>query len=285
MRHPTRARRFALLILALVFLPAPVRAHEYWLSASSYSPAAGTPVELGAVAGTGFRGERKPWAPQRVERFIARAAREFDLSRLGSLGDLVWARFAPSDAGGTLVAYESNFASIELPAPEFDAYLLNEGLEGPLAARRASRDRLPVRERYRRCAKAWLSGNDAARAVRPVGMPLEIVPATVPGAAPELRVRVLWQGRPLAGALVKAWRSPFTAAGAAADPAARDSVGVAWQQRTDARGEARVPLAAAGEWLVATVHMVPSRDRKAADWESSWASLTFERHPAAATSP
>jgi hypothetical protein len=38
-----------------------------------------------------------------------------------------------------------------------------------------------------------------------------------------------------------------------------------------------VPVGAAGEWLLGTVHMVPSRDPSAADWESTWASLTFGR--------
>lgn len=283
-----RAWRVALglsIVLGLGLVPARARAHEYWLSPSVHSPAPGQSVEIGALAGTGFRGEPKPWSPARAVRFVARTAKALDLRTLGRPGDLVWARLVPSDPGGTLVAYESNFASIELPASEFDAYLRLEGLDGPLAARAAGGDRLPVRERYRRCAKTWLAGEDAARASRPVGMPLEIVPLDPPGAGAELRLRLLWQGRPLAGALLKAWRSPFTAAGVAADPASRDSCGVAWQQRTDARGEARVPLAADGEWMVAGVQMVASGDRRVADWESSWASLTFERRAASRPAP
>jgi uncharacterized GH25 family protein len=93
---------------------------------------------------------------------------------------------------------------------------------------------------------------------------------------------VLDQGHPLAGALVRAWRAPLDASGLPRDPAVRDSVGPAWQGRTDARGETNVPVADAGEWLVSCVHMVPCRDATQADWESSWASLTFVR-PARAT--
>ena len=36
----------------------------------------------------------------------------------------------------------------------------------------------------------------------------------------------------------------------------------------------------APQWLLGVVHMIPSRDRTAADWESTWASLTFARERA-----
>jgi hypothetical protein len=234
-------------------------------------------VEIGALAGTGFRGERKPYSSARCVRFIARTARVVDLTRVAGNGDLAWARFAPSDDGGAMLAYESDFARIELPPAEFDAYLALEGLDGPLATRRASGARGPGRERYRRCAKAWLDGGDSGRAVVTLGLPLEIVPRTVPGRTATLAVRLLFLGKPLPNALLRAWRDPLRSDRAPTDPEHRDSVAVAWQGRTDARGEAVVPLPTSGEWLLSAVHMEPSADRAAADWESSWASLTFVR--------
>jgi len=252
-------------------------AHQYWLAPSRYVVAPHTAVEVSAAAGTGFHGERKPWSPARCVRFVGRATRTLDFARAATVGDLVWARFAPSDDGGAMLAYESNFAQIELPAAEFDAYLEEEGLREPLETRRRAATATPGRERYRRCAKTWLAGRDSKRALQPFGLPLEIVPLRVPGDDPALRVRVLWNGRPLAGALVKAWRSDLARDGASRDPGARDSVGLAWSGPTDARGESAVPLAQAGEWLVSVEHMVPSGDKTEADWESTWASLTFER--------
>lgn len=261
----------------IALLAAPVGAHEYWLAPSRYAGAVHEAVEVGALAGTGFRGERKPFSSARCLRFEARTGRRLDLSKVARDGELVWARFAPSDSGGAMLAYESNFAIIELPAAQFDAYLELEGLDAPLAARRAGRAAGPGRERYRRCAKAWLAGNDAARALAVVGLPLELVPLAVPGEAPLLRLRLLFRGRPLEHALVKAWRAPLGPGGTPLDPETRDSVAVAWQGRTGARGEIAVPAAEPGEWLVSAVHMVPSPDRAAADWESSWASLSFAR--------
>jgi hypothetical protein len=83
-----------------------------------------------------------------------------------------WAQQAFVDTAGGWVQYRSNFASIELPRPSFDAYLRDEG---PRAGRSEARSRLdprpPGRERYRRCCKAWLDGRDERRATRPLGQP------------------------------------------------------------------------------------------------------------------
>jgi hypothetical protein len=250
-------------------------AHEFWLAPSRYEAAPGATLELSAVAGTGFRGERKPWSPDHAVRYVLRGAKPIDLTRAASPGEVTWTRFVPSDGGGALVAFESDFLPIELPAAQFDDYLRAEGLDGPLAARKGSAT--SGRERYRRCAKAWLAGNDGARATATIGLPLELVPDAVPGAATTLGVRLLRDGRPLAGALVKAWRAPLAPSGAPLAVSERDSVAVAWQGRSDAAGRVTIPVREAGEWLVSAVHMLPSADRRQADWESTWASLTFAR--------
>jgi hypothetical protein len=262
-------------VLALSWTAA-ARAHELWLAPSRYEARRGTTIEVDAVAGTGFRGERKPYSAAAAVRFTARAAHDLDLRRRAGDGELAWARLAPMDDGGAMLAWQSDFIPITVPASEFDAYLTQEGLDEPLAARRQARPPVPGRERFRRCAKTWLAGTDAARALRPFGLPLEIVPVEVPGAIPILHVRVLWGGRPVGGALLRAWRSPLDPAGAPRNPEERDSVDIAWQGRTGPRGDSVVPCAAPGEWLVSVVHMEASKD-PSADWESTWASLAFAR--------
>ena len=266
-------------LLLLTLAAPPARAHEYWLAPEAWRALPGDTVRFGALAGEGFTGERKPYSPARTVRLRAGAARPLDLAPVAVAGDSVWARFAPGDRGGLLLAYQSNFAHITLDAATFDRYLADEGLMGPLATRRAAGDTVPGRERYRRCAKAWLAGDSAARATRPLGLPLEIVPLSAPGADSALRVRVVFEGRPLGGALLQAWRQPFGLDGLTLDPARRAMVEAAWAGRTDGRGEAIVPVTAAGEWLIGTVHMVPSRGSSAADWESTWASFAFARSP------
>jgi len=273
--RPIRFVSAACLCLALVAGRAD--AHEYWLSLDRWIAPVGQPVALSALSGTGFRGERKPYSPERVVRLVARTGVLLDLRAATSIGELVWTSFAPSDDGGAMFGYQSTFAPIELPGDQFDAYLKDEGLDVPLQTRRSSHTTGIGRERYRRCAKAWLAGGDVTRATRPIGMSLEIVPLAAPGADPKLEVMVLAEGRPLANALVKAWRAPLDARGMAPDPETRDSTGVVAKVRTDAHGRAIIPISKPGEWLVSTVQMVPCRETDVADWESTWASLTFAR--------
>jgi uncharacterized GH25 family protein len=267
----------ALFFSLFVFTAGAANAHEYCLLPSAWNAMPGDTITFGAVVGEGFGGERKPYAPGRVVRLIARTARELDLTPVARAGDTVWARFTPVDRGGLLIACESNFATITLDAEKFDRYLADEGLDGPLASRRARRDSVPGRERYRRCAKTWLGGEAADRVTRPVGLPLEIVPLESPGTpntGRPLRVKVLFEGRPLVGALLKAWRqSPGAAGNPHPEPGAQ-SVPIR-SGRTDARGEAVVPAGPPGSYLISTVHMIASRVASAADWESTWASLTF----------
>lgn len=273
------AVRLLLALLIAAFEAVPAFAHQYWLAPSRYDTQSKQLVEIAGFAGTGFRGEAKPWSPGRCVRFVARTSRLIDLSRAAAPGETTWARFAPADAGGAMLAYESDFTPIELAPDLFDAYLADEGLSGPLAARHRAGTHVPGRERYRRCAKTWLAGRDSARATAPLGLPLEIVPLELPGCAATLRVRVLWNGRPLAGARVKTWRSPCANAGLPLDAAMRDSVAMAWESATDARGELTLPCKTAGEWLVSAVTMQPCPETAVADWESTWASLTFARLP------
>ena len=56
------------MLFAVAALPA--SAHEFWIAPSRYAATPGAPIELAAVAGTGFRGEHKPWSPDRSVRFV-----------------------------------------------------------------------------------------------------------------------------------------------------------------------------------------------------------------------
>src|SRR5882672_7860273 len=113
----------------------PAAAHEYWLAPSRYIAAAHQAVDVSALAGTGFRGERKPFAAPHCVRLTVRGQRQLDLLPVARDGEYVWARFAPSDDGGALIAFQSDWTPITLPAPRFDEYLKLEGLDQPLAAR------------------------------------------------------------------------------------------------------------------------------------------------------
>jgi uncharacterized GH25 family protein len=150
---------------------------------------------------------------------------------------------------------------VEQTGPKFDRYLGEEGLERIRGLRKAGEG--PVREIYSRCAKSLLRVGDGSSGYdRALGLELELVPerdpySLKPGEA--LPVRLLYRGEPLDGALVIALASPDSKVSA----------------RT-AGGRASLVLDRPGRWLVKAVHMVPAPEGSGAEWESLWASLTFE---------
>ena len=100
---------------------------------------------------------------------------------------------------------------------------------------------------------------------RPLGFRLELIADGSPyrlRSNEELSFRLLYEGRPLAGALVAAVN--------------RLHPGAKLSSRSDTNGRVRFPLAHEGTWLIRAVHMVPAPAGSGADWESIWASLTFE---------
>ena len=75
-------------------------------------------------------------------------------------------------------------------------------------------------------------------------------------------MRLFFRGAPVEGVLIVAFNK--------ADPSQRIKV------RTDKDGLVAIHLPRAGVWLVKAVHMVAAARFVRADWESFWASLTFE---------
>ena len=267
-----------LAVTTVAVFPGSAEAHQSWLAPSTYRAQAGDTVIITCFVGTGFRGELKPYATTRTLKLSLQGKKLIDLRPGAMNGDLTMSRFVTADDGGGLVSYQSTFVPIELEAAEFDRYLALEGLDVPLRARAdMGANAGPGRERYARCSKTWIGGRDLGRLTKPVGLPLELVPLGDPEASSSLRVRLLYQGKPLPGALVKAWNRPLAHGTSPEDAATRDSIGVAGQARTDSEGIAVLPVDHPGEWMVNAVHMIPCRDRTVADWESLWASLTFAR--------
>jgi len=95
------------------------------------------------------------------------------------------------------------------------------------------------------------------------------ISATLPAGTRELPLRVLFEGKPLAHAKLVAQCE--------GDP------GRELAARSDAEGRVRLRLDRPGRWMVKTVHMVRPPGVPDADWESLWASLSFETVGAAPT--
>ncbi len=271
----TRARGLCLALLGLLLCSQPSRAHDFWIEPSSFRPAPGARVSVGLRVGEHLQGDPVPRNPERIERFASVTsvtvsnAGEEEIPGVPGADPAGWV--TPSSPGLLWIVYDTNHASIELDGAKFDKYLGEEGLERIREMRaKGGAKPGPVKEIYSRCAKALLSVSGAIPGAgegydRALGLELELIPESNPyalKAGGTLPVHLLYKGKPLAGALVMALP--------AAQPDAKLAV------RTDARGRAALRLDSPGRWLVKVVHMIPAPADTGADWESLWASLTFE---------
>lgn len=246
--------------------------HDFWIAPSTFRPSVGEVLDISLHVGHLARYTPYVRNPAHIRRFVAADADTLVTVR-GTPGRDPAGTFVPDRPGLVVLGYRSHTSATELPAERFEAYLHEEGLDDVVAvrARRGEADE-PGREQFSRCAKALVQvgGMGSEGFGRRLGFTLELVPVASPyDLAPgdTLTVQLLFRGRPLSGAQV------------VAVPRAAAQTPV--RARTDAGGRVRLPLGHAGLWLLKSVYMLPVVGEPAADWESFWATLTFELPPAA----
>lgn len=258
------------LFAAAILLLAPLaQAHDMWIEPANFAPAAGEVVGIKLRVGQDLLGDLLPRDPSLINQFVFEDAsgRKPVIGRDGRSP----AGFVRVAAPGlVVVGYSSNPSQVEQTAEKFNQYLKEEGLEA-IAALRARRQEsaAPVRELFSRCAKSLLLSPGQAPATgqndRALGFKLELVAERNPytaGAGEPLPVRLTYESRPLAGALIVAMNR--------LNPAEKISA------RSGTDGRVKLKLPPGGMWLIKSVHMVPAPAGSAAGWISYWASLTFE---------
>jgi uncharacterized GH25 family protein len=274
-------RALALAVTALVALGGlPAAAHDFWIEPERFQAQKGAILKITLRVGDFGVGDRVQRADSRIVDFSARTP---DGSKpiVGRDGADPAGLVRLESDGTVVLGYRSNHASVELEPAKFADYLREKGLE-PVLELRAQRgeDGLKAREIYSRCAKSIVRVGDGPSTGFDLmlGYPLELLPEKNPGdlrpsadaaALEALPVRLYFQGKPLANALVGALDldAPKPAAGLHQEPITA---------RTDADGRASIALPHGGRWLFAAVHMIRAENNPEAEWESFWASLTFE---------
>jgi uncharacterized GH25 family protein len=266
-RHFGALRRLGVIASAIVVSAAPVVAHDMWIEPTAFSLRSSEIVALRLMVGEDLLGDPLPRNSALIKQFIVEdtAGRRPVVGRDGAdPAGLV----RVATPGLLVIGYSSHPSRVELPAEQFNQYLLEEGLDAVTALRaQRSETTRGAREIFSRRAKSLVaSGPQHEGSVdRSLGFALEIVAERNPytlRAGDRLPVGLTYEGRPLAGALIVAFNR--------AHPLEKMKI------RTDHEGRAVLRLSQPGLWLVKAIHMVPAPAGSNADWASYWASLTFE---------
>jgi uncharacterized GH25 family protein len=266
----------ALLLAAMACIKCPLtNAHDFWLQPDEFWAGSNSIIPLTLQVGHGPLRQRSPIPARRITRFqaISPNSSVIDLRerfRLGSAhedGDLQFA-----EPGRYILVFQTdNQAQTHLPSIRFNDYLEAEGLTPALQERARSKHmETDGSERYSRCAKSVLQiGPLGTRSqdhvTKPVGLPLEIVPETDPYSLPAssiLPVRVIYEGRPLAGALVKMTdlkndASPYEV------------------HVTDRAGRASFSMPHTGTWLLNVIWTRALPHTEEVDFETTFSSLSL----------
>lgn len=266
---PELPREFIRYLIALSVLlllgTAPAAAHDFWIEPASFRPAAGAKVPLRLLVGQDFAGEATVYLPETFERYDATGP-DGQKPVGGVPGDDPAGHFTVTRPGAYLVAYRSTLFTVTFDTlAEFEQYLEKEGLERIKTLRDfgSPKGRI-IREDYSRSAKALVMvGKPSAAADRVLGLRLELVAEKNPYRTARVPLRLTYEGKPLEGALVVAFNKT--------EPLKKRKA------RTDRDGRVQFDFNRPGVWLVTSVHMLPAPAKTNADWESVWASLTFER--------
>jgi hypothetical protein len=254
-------------------LTLPLAAHVLFVMPSSFHVTEGERILVGLHNGDLFPDSEGSLALERFRDVTVHTGRlQYNVTNLRVDGGRVVGD-ARIPAKGTLVIGARTLPKfVALDSEAFEVYLKSEGMAQVIQLRQERGESgKPGRELHSKYLKALVRAGSGAgdhAYAKPVGFAIEFVPEEDPYSmkvGDTMPVRLLWKGKPASGVLVEAARA------GASGPAEGYSVG-----RTDSEGRVHVPLSAAGKWRLHAVAIERCGDERQADWESFWASLTFE---------
>jgi len=245
-------------------------AHEFWVRPLSYVVETGKSLDVRLFVGDGFPGEVVTRNGPKIVKFAAYGdGAETPIT--GENGKDPAGSVKLEKAGVYVLAFRNIPSKIELDAAKFEEYLKEEGLDTIIKKRADSgASSTPGKEMYSRSAKAIVRVGDAEKGFdREVGLKYELTPLSEPWKVQpgeqgkdELRFKAVFDSKPLAGIMVAA-RTP-------------DDPKLVIKATTDEHGIVTLKLPKTGMWLVSSVHMLEAPANSGSDWESVWASVTFE---------
>ncbi|HEV8598087.1 MAG TPA: DUF4198 domain-containing protein [Gemmatimonadales bacterium] len=282
MKPPTLAA------IAILFSAGTLSAHDFWVVPDAFEVAAGANLEVRGQSGTKFPISQSAVAPERVsEARLIGATSDERITDLTTTGKSLLIRHRPTTPGQRIVAVALTARSTATTPERLKRYIALEG--APELAERYQREGAyptsdSVTQVSAKFAKTIVEvGRDGPRAfAKLVGHALELVPLNDPSqlrVGDTLAVRLLYHGRPLAGAHLRAGVAPpgLTASSdsaQAASAAATKDLSVA----TGPDGLARIAIPQDGLWNVRTLYAAATSGGSGGlsnGWEVYFATLVF----------
>lgn len=265
-------RRTVLLLFLALVTAAMAGAHDFWLVPDAFQVAAMGEVVVRGQTSSAFPTSLSAVTPDRVtEARIVGAADDERIAALSTRETSLVLRHRPRTPGQKIVAVAVGWRHVDETAASFRKYLVGEGAEDALKHYDRTGQLLTadIVRRYAKYGKTVVEVGEGPRAFdRVIAHPLEFIPLADPSAATvpsALRMRLMFQGQPLAGARVHAGVAP-----GAGQPAPRELT-----LTTSGEGVVIVPVGAVGVWNVRTIHVVPAPAGADANWDVYWATFVY----------
>jgi uncharacterized GH25 family protein len=264
--------RYLCLVAWACLFPVVSAAHEFWIEPVDFFVPEDGHIVANLKVGQFFKGSPQAFIP---ERFIEFSVMDSSGKRAvnGRLGDLPALREPARRPGTYVLSYRSRAQSATYETfAKFERFARREGNPWLIEAhKQRGLSRRNVREAYTRYAKSLVRVGDAPGGDVIVGFPLELVLEADPyrgAAGVDIPVALLWRGNGMPRAQISVFRKSQGC------DAAREFV------LTDENGRARVGVGDGGRFLLNAVHVIEPRPETLRDidaqWESLWASTTFE---------
>lgn len=272
-------KRNALLTVVLLIAAAgSLLAHDMFLKLETFFLAENTPVAIQLVNGTFDKSENPITRDRMADVSVVRGDGYVTKPSEAAWHDhprSSWLEFETGAAGTYVAGVSTNPTVFELSGEDFDSYLEHDGVVDVLEKRKAEGTfGQSAVERYSKHVKAIVQVGEARTDAygSALGYPVEFIPLQNPyevGVGDTFQVQFLKYGEPVANQIIYASHEAYH--GHAEGGGHIEAVST----RTNGEGIASFRVSAEGKWYIRTINMIEPGDDEA-DYESNWATLTFE---------
>ena len=255
------------LVLVLISV-VPAWAHDCWLQPDHFKIGLDTFLVIKLLVGHKLEITKELNLEKKLIPRLSLLTRDKEMDLLSELEDesLPAVSFLPEFTGTGLIAMDKGFTDIILENDKFSSYIKSE-YHSHLLEQVIANPRGKQKEEFARCIKTLVQvGEDTYTpevAARKTGQKLEILLLSSPLHNEPVRIKVLFDQKPLPQKTVTAF--------------IRNQKDMIFQTAvTGEDGEAVFENAGAGMWLIRLIHLSACKEERDMDWTSYWGAFCFE---------